>query len=180
METVEHKMVKVNGITMHVAHKGKGPVILFLHGFPELWYTWRHQILAFAALGYCAVAPDLRGFGDTDAPTIVSDYSCHHIVGDIVSLIGSLGVDKVYLVAHDWGAMIGWYFCLFRPDMVKAFVTLTVPYRPREPDVKPVQGMRATLGDDYYMCRFQVTSFFFILWYVFIYRKIVIVNYTSS
>ncbi|WOH14334.1 hypothetical protein DCAR_0933853 [Daucus carota subsp. sativus] len=155
METIEHKLVSVNGITMHVAEKGTGPVVLFLHGFPELWYTWHRQILAFAASGYRAVAPDLRGYGDTDAPEAVTKYSCHHVVGDIVALIESLGVDKVFLVAHDWGAMIGWYLCLFRPDMVTAFVPLTVPFRPRNPRWKPVEAMKAFFGDDYYMCRFQ-------------------------
>ncbi|KAH6762517.1 alpha/beta-Hydrolases superfamily protein [Perilla frutescens var. hirtella] len=156
MEGIKHRTVSVNGINMHVAEKGEGPIVLFLHGFPELWYTWRHQIVAVAALGYRAVAPDLRGFGDTDAPAEVSSYSCLHVVGDIVALIESLGGgNQVFLVAHDWGAMIGWYLCLFRPDLVKAFVSLTVPFRPRHPTMKPVAAMRAFFGEDYYMCRFQ-------------------------
>lgn len=155
MEGIEHKTVDLNGINMHVAEKGEGPVVLFLHGFPELWYTWRHQITAFATLGYRAVAPDLRGYGDTDAPASISSYTCIHIVGDLVALIQSLGVDHVFLVAHDWGAMIAWYLCLFRPDMVKAFVSLTVPFRPRNPKMKPIAGLRAFFGEEYYMCRFQ-------------------------
>ncbi|KAL3843504.1 hypothetical protein ACJIZ3_000907 [Penstemon smallii] len=156
MEGIKHKTVNVNGINMHVAEKGEGPVILFLHGFPELWYTWRHQIVAFADLGYKAVAPDLRGYGGTDAPEDVYSYSCLHVVGDLVALIESVVVGGgVYLVAHDWGAMIAWYLCLFRPDLVKAFVSLTVPFRPRHPKIKPVDGMRAFFGDEYYMCRFQ-------------------------
>ncbi|KAL7003111.1 Hydrolase [Sarracenia purpurea var. burkii] len=148
-------MVNVNGINMHIAEKGQGPVVLFLHGFPEIWYTWRHQITAFAALGYRAVAPDLRGYGDSDAPASAECYTCHHVVGDVVALVESLGADQVFVVAHDWGAMIGWYLCLFRPDLVKAYVSLTVPFRPRHPAMKPVQTMRALFGDDYYMCRFQ-------------------------
>lgn len=155
MEGIEHKIVDLNGINMHVAEKGEGPVVLFLHGFPELWYTWRHQITAFATLGYRAVAPDLRGYGDTDAPSSISSYTCFHIVGDVVALIQSLGVDHVFLVAHDWGAMIAWYLCLFRPDMVKAFVSLTLPFRPRNPKMKPIAGLRAFFGEEYYMCRFQ-------------------------
>ncbi|KAG8390969.1 hypothetical protein BUALT_Bualt01G0138700 [Buddleja alternifolia] len=154
MKGIEHRSVSVNGIKMHVAEKGQGPVIVFLHGFPELWYTWRHQMVAFAALGYRAVAPDLRGFGESEAPGEVKSYSCMHVVGDIVALIESLG-DQVLLVAHDWGAMIGWYLCLFRPDLVKAFVSLTVPFRPRHPTFKPVHAMRTFFGDEYYMCRFQ-------------------------
>lgn len=156
MEGIEHRTLNVNGINMHVAEKGKGPVVLFLHGFPELWYTWRHQMVAFSDLGYRAVAPDLRGYGDTDAPKEVASYTCFHVVGDLVALIESLGVESVFLVAHDWGAMIGWYLCLFRPDLVKAYVCLTVPFRPRHPKMKPIPTMRAFLGDDYYMCRFQV------------------------
>ncbi|RYR02175.1 hypothetical protein Ahy_B06g081002 [Arachis hypogaea] len=155
METIEHKTVEVNGIKMHVAEKGEGPVVLFLHGFPELWYTWRHQILSLSSKGYRCVAPDLRGYGDTDAPSSVSSYTCFHIVGDIVALMDSLGVDQVFLVAHDWGAIIGWYLSMFRPDRVKAYVCLSVPFLPRNPNVKPVDAMRALYGDDYYICRFQ-------------------------
>ncbi|KAL9320242.1 hypothetical protein ACSQ67_012081 [Phaseolus vulgaris] len=155
MEGVEHRTVEVNGIKMHVAEKGEGPVVLFLHGFPELWYSWRHQILALSALGYRAVAPDLRGYGDTDAPPSVSSYTILHLVADVVALIDSLGVDQVFLVAHDWGALVGWYTCLFRPDRIKAYVCLSVPFMPRNPKVKPVDAMRALYGDDYYVCRFQ-------------------------
>ncbi|KAG6430387.1 hypothetical protein SASPL_108452 [Salvia splendens] len=156
MEGIEHRSVNVNGINMHVAEKGKGPVVLFLHGFPEIWYTWRHQIVALSSLGYRAVAPDLRGFGDSDAPPDASSYSCLHVAADIVALIESLSAGQpVFLVAHDWGAMVGWYLCLFRPDLIKAFVSLTVPFRPRHSTIKPIAGMRAFFGDDYYMCRLQ-------------------------
>ncbi|XP_041020051.1 epoxide hydrolase A-like [Juglans microcarpa x Juglans regia] len=154
-EGIEHRTVSVNGIRMHIAEKGQGPIVLFLHGFPELWYSWRHQILALASLGYHAVAPDLRGFGDTETPTSISDYTCFHIVGDLVELIDSLGVTQVFLVGHDWGAIIGWYLCMFRPEKVKAFVCLSVPFRPRNPQMMPVESMRAFFGDDYYICRFQ-------------------------
>ncbi|KAI4301749.1 hypothetical protein L6164_034996 [Bauhinia variegata] len=155
MDGIEHRTVDVNGIKMHVAEKGEGPVVLFLHGFPELWYSWRHQILLLSSLGYRAVAPDLRGYGDTEAPSSVSRYTCLHLVGDIVGLIDALGVHQVFLVAHDWGAIIGWYLCLFRPDRIKAFVCLSVPFLPRNPKYKPVDAMRALYGDDYYICRFQ-------------------------
>ncbi|KAK7258936.1 hypothetical protein RIF29_24528 [Crotalaria pallida] len=155
MESIEHRTVEVNGIKMHVAEKGQGPVVLFLHGFLELWYSWRHQIQYISSQGYRAVAPDLRGYGDTEAPPSVTSYTCFHLVGDLVALIDSLGVDQVYLVAHDWGAIIGWYFCLLRPDRIKAYVCLSVPFLRRNPKVKTVDGMRAMYGDDYYICRFQ-------------------------
>ncbi|KAG5084311.1 hypothetical protein AAZX31_19G217900 [Glycine max] len=155
MEQIKHRTVEVNGIKMHVAEKGEGPVVLFLHGFPELWYSWRHQILSLSSLGYRAVAPDLRGYGDTEAPPSISSYNCFHIVGDLVALIDSLGVQQVFLVAHDWGAIIGWYLCMFRPDKVKAYVCLSVPLLRRDPNIRTVDGMRALYGDDYYVCRFQ-------------------------
>ncbi|GLT66923.1 hypothetical protein SLA2020_392630 [Shorea laevis] len=157
MEGIEHRTVNVNGINMHVAEKGKGPLILFLHGFPELWYSWRHQILALASLGYRAVAPDLRGYGDTDIPDSIGSYTCFHLVGDLIALLDAIAVDqeKVFVVGHDWGAIIAWYLCLFRPDRIKALVNLSVPYLRVDPTKKLVDAWRAAYGNDYYICRFQ-------------------------
>ena len=156
MEKIEHTTVRTNGIKMHVASIGSGPAILFLHGFPELWYSWRHQMLALSSLGYCAIAPDLRGYGETDSPPSPESYSALHIVGDLVGLLDHLGLDQVFLVGHDWGAIIAWYFCLFRPDRIKALVNLSVPFFRRDPAINFVEKFRAALGDDFYMCRFQV------------------------
>lgn len=158
MEKIEHTTVTTNGINMHVASIGSGPVVLFIHGFPELWYSWRHQLLSLAALGYRAIAPDLRGYGDTDVPSSASSYSALHIVGDLVGLLDALAVDQVFLVGHDWGAAMAWYFCLLRPDRVKALVNMSVVFRPRSPTRKPVESMRAMIGDDYYIWRFQVNN----------------------
>ncbi|KAJ1417147.1 Epoxide hydrolase-like [Sesbania bispinosa] len=155
MEGIEHRIVEVNDIKMHIAEKGEGPMVLLLHGFPELWYSWRYQIVTLSSHGYHAVAPDLRGYGDTDAPASVSSYTCFHIVGDLIALLDNLGAHQVFLVAHDWGAAIGWYLCMFRPDKVKAYVCLSVPFIPRNPNTKTVDGMHALYGDDYYVCRFQ-------------------------
>ncbi|XP_071725304.1 epoxide hydrolase 1-like [Rutidosis leptorrhynchoides] len=159
MDGIQHKTVQVNGINMHVAEKGppQGPVILFIHGFPELWYSWRHQITSMADLGYRAIAPDLRGFGDTDAPEPISSYTCMHVVGDLIALIDAVAgdQDKIFVVGHDWGALIAWYLCLFRPDKVKALVNMSVVFQPRSPKIKPIQMLRKVFGDDYYICRFQ-------------------------
>lgn len=162
MEGIQHRIVKVNGINMHVAEKGQGPVILFLHGFPELWYSWRHQITALASLGYRAVAPDLRGFGDTDAPPEVTSYTCFHVIGDLIGLIDILAPndEKVFVVGHDWGAFMAWLLCLIRPDRVKALVNLSVVFDPFDPNTSVnnnnrIEALRAYYGDDYYMCRFQ-------------------------
>ncbi|MCL7037362.1 hypothetical protein MKW94_023976 [Papaver nudicaule] len=155
MEEIQHRMVEVNGIKMHVAEKGEGPVVLFLHGYPQLWYSWRHQILELSGRGYRAVAPDLRGYGDTDAPASPTSYTYHHIVGDLVALVDTLGVEQVFLVGHDWGAIIAWQFALLRPDRIKAMVILSVAFLPRHPTMKPLQRFRTYFGDDYYICRFQ-------------------------
>ncbi|KAM7277284.1 hypothetical protein ACFE04_019150 [Oxalis oulophora] len=152
---IEHTTVSTNGINMHVASIGSGPPILFLHGFPELWYSWRHQLLSLSSLGYRCIAPDLRGYGDTDAPQSANEYTVFHIIADVIGLLDSLGIDQVLLVGHDWGANIAWYFCLLRPDRVKALVNMSVPYRPRNPKVKFVDGLRMLFGDDFYICRFQ-------------------------
>ncbi|CAI0421372.1 unnamed protein product [Linum tenue] len=127
MDKIQHTTVPTNGINMHVASIGTGPrAILFLHGFPELWYTWRHQLLSLSSLGYRCIAPDLRGYGDTDCPAPAAQYTSLHIVGD-----------------------------LFRPDRVKALVNTSVPFTPRHPKASLIAGMRAVFGDDFYMCRFQ-------------------------
>ncbi|OAY27356.1 epoxide hydrolase A [Manihot esculenta] len=155
MEKIEHITVATNGINMHVATIGTGPAILFLHGFPELWYSWRHQLLCLSSLGYRCIAPDLRGFGDTDAPPSVNDYTALHVVGDLVGLLDALKIEQVFLVGHDWGTLIAWYFCLFRPERIKALVNMNVVFTPRNPQVKPLDGLRAVYGDEYYICRFQ-------------------------
>ncbi|GER35205.1 alpha/beta-Hydrolases superfamily protein [Striga asiatica] len=146
MENIKHKHIRTNGINIHVAEIGDGPAILFLHGFPELWYTWRHQMLSLSSRGYCAVAPDLRGYGDSDAPPRSSSYTAFHIVGDLVGLLDALGLDRVFLVGHDWGAVVAWYFCLLRPDRVRALVNMSVVFQPRNPNRRPVESMRAILA----------------------------------
>ena len=162
LEGIEHRRVKVNGINMHIAEKGDGPTILFMHGFPDLWYTWRHQIAAISSLGFRCVAPDLRGFGDSDVPANATTYTSLHIAGDIVALIEAIAPsedDKVFVVGHDWGAIIAWYLCLYRPEKIKALVNLSVPFTPRDPNRKPRDFLRAVYGSDYYICRFQVQLF---------------------
>lgn len=156
MDKIEHITVATNGINMHVASIGTGPVILFLHGFPELWYSWRHQLLHLSSLGYRCVAPDLRGYGDTDAPESASQYTGLHVVGDLIGLLDSFGIDQVFLVGHDWGAMIAWYFCLLRPDRVRALVNLNVAFMARHPKtINPMEVLKSIYGEDYYACRFQ-------------------------
>ncbi|KAG1371271.1 bifunctional epoxide hydrolase 2-like [Cocos nucifera] len=155
MEGITHRTVAVNGINMHIAEKGEGPMVLFIHGFPELWYSWRHQMAALAARGYHAVAPDLRGYGDTDAPPSATDYTIFHLVGDLVALLDALAQDQVFVVGHDWGAVVAWWLCMLRPDRVRALVNMSVAFSPRHPARRPVDSLKFLFGDDHYICRFQ-------------------------
>eukprot|EP00250_Pteridium_aquilinum_P016701 c23243_g1_i2 orf=135-1064(-) len=156
MEGVSHRTIATNGITMHVAEMGSGPAVLFLHGFPEGWYSWRKQISVFAGAGYHAIAPDMRGYGDTSAPEGAEKYTYLHIVGDLIGLLDALQVEKAFVVTHDWGAIIGWQLCLLRPDRVIALASLSVYFIPRNPAGSLVKLQRAIHGEEHYICKFQV------------------------
>ncbi|MDH4563215.1 alpha/beta hydrolase [Pseudomonas sp. BN411] len=144
----------VNGIRMRVAIQGDGPVVLLCHGFPELWYAWRHQLDSLAAAGFRAVAPDMRGYGETDAPQAVEAYSRLHVVGDMVDLIRVLGERQAVIVGHDWGAMVAWAAALLRPDLFRAVIGMSVPFAPPDPtDILKVLEGRGI--QDYYMQYFQ-------------------------
>jgi len=151
---ITHRFVETNGIRMHIAEQGSGPLVLLLHGFPESWYSWRHQVRALAAAGYRAVAPDLRGYGQTDRPNDVRDYTHLHFVGDVIGLLDALGEERAVVVGHDWGAPVAWNTALLRPDRVRGVVGLSVPYSPRGP-VSMLTAMRSAIGDEFYMVYFQ-------------------------
>src|SRR3954463_12713037 len=127
---LSHRFVESNGLRMHIAEAGEGPTVVLLHGFPESWYSWRHQLTALAAAEFHVVAPDLRGYGQTDAPRAPSQYTMLHLVGDVVGLIRALDVGPVAVVGHDWGAPAAWTTALFRPDLVRGVGGLSVPYIP--------------------------------------------------
>ena len=101
---------------------------MLCHGWPESWYSWRHQIPALAAAGFRVVAPDQRGYGQTDAPAPIESYNILNLVGDIVGLVNSLGVESAVIVGHDWGAPVAWNSALLRPDIFRAIGLLSVPY----------------------------------------------------
>lgn len=152
---ISHRFVETNGINMHIAEQGSGPLVLMIHGFPEFWYSWRHQIPVLAKAGYHVVAPDMRGYGKSDIPMGVEKYTILHIVGDLIGLLDALGEEQAFVVGHDWGAYCAWHLCLFRPDRVKALVALSVQYRPRSPLRRPIESLKLLLGEGFYMCRFQ-------------------------
>jgi pimeloyl-ACP methyl ester carboxylesterase len=133
MPEIVHRFVTTNGIRMHYAEAGSGPIVLLCHGFPESWYSWRHQIRALADAGFHAIAPDMRGYGQTDRPKELEAYDIFQLTGDLVGLVNALGGDSVVIVGHDWGAWITQAAALFRPDLFRAVALLSVPYLPRGP-----------------------------------------------
>ena len=130
MQTLKFTEHHANSITMRVAEQGTGPLVLFCHGFPESWYSWRHQMAAVAGAGYRAVAPDMRGYGATEAPPDVAQYTMLHLVGDMVELVKALGEKQAVIVGHDWGAPVAWNATMLRPDMFRAVVGMSVPFSP--------------------------------------------------
>jgi pimeloyl-ACP methyl ester carboxylesterase len=108
--------------------------LLVCHGFPEIWYSWRHQLSALAAAGFRAVAPDMRGYGQTDRPEAIDQYTLLHLVGDMVGLLDALGDETAVIAGHDWGAPVAWHAALLRRDRFRAVIGLSVPFIPRGPD----------------------------------------------
>src|SRR3954454_18482457 len=121
------RTISANGIEIFVLEEGDGPLVLLCHGWPELSYSWRHQIPAIAAAGFHVMAPDMRGFGRTSAPAEISAYSIFDLVGDMVALVGALGEKQAVIIGHDWGAPVAGQAALFRPDMFRAVAGLSVP-----------------------------------------------------
>lgn len=145
---ITHRRVRVNGIDVHLAEAGNGPPVVLLHGFPELWCSWRHQLPAVAQAGYHVIAPDLRGYGLTTAPGAVEDYAMTRMVADVTGLLDLLGEDRAVLVGHDWGANIAWATTQLHPGRVRALVALSVPLMPRPP-APPTQILRQMAGDHF-------------------------------
>ena len=146
--------VTANDIRVHYAARGTGPLVLLCHGFPEGWYSWRDQLQELAAAGYRAVAPDMRGYGRTDAPAEISSYTVLDIVGDMIGLVGALGEKQAVIVGHDWGANIAWHAALFRPDVFPAVAALSVPFRQRGP-APPLHMLRKAGQLTHYWFHFQ-------------------------
>ena len=152
-----HRTVPLNGISFHIAEQGQGPLALLCHGWPECWYSWRHQLRALSEAGFHAVAPDMRGFGQTDAPEDVSAYTIVHNVGDMVQLVSTLGEKQAIIIGHDWGAPVAWTSALLRPDIFRAVVAMSVPYLVRSP-VAPLKALRDAGTTNFYWQYFQTTG----------------------
>lgn len=146
---VHFRMVETNGIKLRVAEAGQGPLVVLVHGWPESWYSWRHQIPAIAAAGYHVIAPDMRGYGKSDKPPNVEDYDINHTSADIVGLIDAMGAEKAIVIGHDWGAIVTWNTALLHPDRVSAMIAMSVPNGGRGAS-SPLAAMKTGFGDNFY------------------------------
>lgn len=157
MADIKHRTVETNGIKMHISEQGEGPLVIMCHGFPELGYSWRHQLPALAEAGFHAVAPDQRGYGRTDAPEAIEDYNILKLTGDIVGLVDALDEEKAVIVGHDWGAPVACHCALLRPDIFHAVALLSVPYQPRTwGGPPPIEMMKKIFGEmEFYILYFQ-------------------------
>lgn len=155
MTELRHRMVKTNGINLHIAEQGEGPVVLMLHGFPESWYSWRHQLPALAEAGYHAIAPDIRGYGQSDAPEAIEAYSMKELTADAVGLLDALDVETAVVVGHDWGAPMAWNCAVLYPNRFHAVVGMSVPFSQRGP-MPPTQMFKQIFQDNFfYILYFQ-------------------------
>ena len=149
MPDIAHRTIETNNVKLHVAEAGEGPLVVLCHGFPESWYSWRHQIPVLAEAGFHVVAPDQRGYGDSDAPENIAAYSILHLTGDIVGLVHALGEEQAVVVGHDWGSPVAWALAQMRPDMFRAVASLSVPFTGRGA-WPPIHGMRQYFGDRFF------------------------------
>jgi len=151
----KHGYAFTNGIRVHYVEAGTGPLVLLCHGWPESWFSWRHQIAPLAAAGFRVVAMDQRGYGETDAPLAIDAYHVLNLVGDLVGLVRALGEEEATLVGHDWGSMVVQYAALLRPDVFRKIVLLSVPYMPRH-KLRPAARFEvATQDHHFYQHYFQ-------------------------
>jgi pimeloyl-ACP methyl ester carboxylesterase len=146
--------VQTNGIRMAVYEQGAGPAVILLHGFPELAYSWRHQIPALAQAGFRAIAPDQRGYGATTGPAGVDDCSIAELIKDIHGLLDALRLESAVFVGHDWGALVLWHMAMIAPARIEKLIMLNIPHYPRSP-TDPIEVARERLGNDFYIVNFQ-------------------------
>lgn len=156
MDTFAHRVLQIDQTRIHCVEQGSGPLVLMVHGFPESWYSWRHQIPVIAAAGYHAVAIDVRGYGRSSRPSNIEDYRMLALVSDVVGLVSALGHEGATLIGHDWGAPIVWNSALLRPDLFRGVAGLSVPYTPPGMQ-KPSDVFRMMSGSEheFYILYFQ-------------------------
>jgi pimeloyl-ACP methyl ester carboxylesterase len=148
-----HRRIDVGEVSLHYVEAGSGPLVVLLHGFPEFWWSWRHQIPALAKAGFRVVAPDLRGYNLSDKPKEASAYTLPHLTGDVAGLVRALGQKKAHIVGHDWGGGVAWAFAMAEPAMVDKLVVLNCPH-----PAEMIRGLRTPrqLKKSWYMFFFQL------------------------
>ena len=146
--------VNSNDIRMAVYEQGEGPAVVLLHGFPELAFSWRHQLPALAQAGYRAIAPDQRGYGQTSVPSDVADYRIEELIADTHGLLDALGLQSAMFVGHDWGSILLWQMAMLAPERIEKLIILNIPHYPRPP-IDPISIWRRRFGDDFYIVNFQ-------------------------
>ncbi|MDG2308806.1 MAG: alpha/beta hydrolase [Candidatus Binatia bacterium] len=151
---VQRRTVETNGIRMAFMEQGTGPAVVLCHGFPELGYSWRHQMAAVADAGFRVIAPDLRGYGGTDRPEPVADYDIVHLNGDLVGLLDALEIDQAIFVGHDWGGNLVWEMPKMHRDRTAGVIGVNTPALARAP-VEPTTIFKMMFGDNFYILHFQ-------------------------
>ncbi|MEY2470611.1 MAG: hypothetical protein QOF21_3309 [Actinomycetota bacterium] len=152
---VTEHMIDTNGVTLRVLDAGEGPAVLLAHGFPELGYSWRHQIQPLAAAGYRVIVPDQRGYGGSSRPETITDYDITHLTDDLAGVLDALGEKNAVIVGHDWGSFVASHFAQLKPAYTQALVNMSVPHLPRGA-VSVTEGLKAVFGED---------TFFYILYF---------------
>lgn len=146
---ITERRIATNGIELKIAEQGEGPLVLLLHGFPESWYSWRHQFEPIAEAGFKCVAPDMRGYGESDKPKNIDAYNQVEVVNDIVGLVNALGYETAIVIGHDWGAPTAWSCAKDHPQVFSAVGALSVPFSPRSP-VRPLETLRTIFKDMFF------------------------------
>ena len=146
--------VASNGIHLAVYEEGVGSAVILVHGFPELAFSWRRQLPALANAGFRAIAPDMRGYGRSDAPSGVDQYCMVNLIGDLQGLLDALKIERATFIGHDWGALILWHMAMLAPDRIERLIALNIPHHPRSP-LEPMELTRQKLGSDHYIVNFQ-------------------------
>lgn len=150
----EPSFVDVNGLKMAVHEQGDGLPVILLHGFPELAFSWRHQLPALAGAGFRAIAPDQRGYGRTTGPADVTDCRMSQLIADVHGLLDALELDSATFIGHDWGALVLWQMAMLAPERIDRLIALNIPHYPRSP-IDPIRVMRERFGNDFYIVNFQ-------------------------
>jgi epoxide hydrolase A/B len=150
----EARFIESNGIRLAIYEQGEGPPVILVHGFPELAFSWRHQLPALADAGFRAIAVDMRGYGQSESPPGVSAYRASELIADLEGVLDALGLERATFIGHDWGALLLWQMAMFVPDRIERLINLNIPHMPRSL-IDPIEAMRARFGDDFYIVNFQ-------------------------